>query len=156
MKQSWRPIGSIGVVLVAICLIIGWWQWWHRDNTSPATVTIYLKEQAWQVLVADTPTALTRGLSGVKQLSAHGMLFLLPQAGRPVFWMYKMQFPLDFIWINENHVVDLHTNVPAPKPGAAAAAIARVQPQVTATAVLEVPAGFVAQQQIKIGDKFSY
>jgi uncharacterized membrane protein (UPF0127 family) len=156
--SSWRRIGWPGFIMVGLVLLASiCWGLWRREPTiTKKTAIVHLQQQTWRVLVADTPAAITRGLSDVPKLTADGMLFVLPQPGQPRFWMYHMLFPLDFIWINQNKVVDILTDVPAPPPGASPANIVIVAPTTTVTHVLEVPAGFVSAHKIKVGDTFSY
>jgi uncharacterized membrane protein (UPF0127 family) len=109
------------------------------------------------VKIAQTPEQRKQGLSGVKSLAENeGMLFVFETAGIYKFWMKEMNFPLDFIWIRQNKVVDLTENLPAPSPGAPESQIASCRPKTPADMVLELPAGWIKKHQIKIGDKFSY
>jgi uncharacterized membrane protein (UPF0127 family) len=62
---------------------------------------VQIGAQRFAVEVAATPAARERGLSGHEPL-AHdaGMWFVLPEAGRPGFWMQGMRFPIDLIWVS--------------------------------------------------------
>lgn len=104
------------------------------------------------VEVADTPEERERGLSGRKDLKENnGMLFVFEKEGYYAFWMKDMLFALDFIWIRKNEIVEINENV---KPE-------NYQPPKTllpknkVDAVLEVKAGFVKKNNIKIGEKIS-
>lgn len=77
------------------------------------------------------------------------MLFVFPAAGFHSFWMKDMTFDLDFIWINNNRIVDLTENV---------SHVNQTQiymPKTEVDNVLEVNAGFIQMYGIKIGDKVS-
>jgi uncharacterized membrane protein (UPF0127 family) len=80
-----------------------------------------------------------------------GMLFVFSTSQVRTFWMKDMNFPLDFIWINQNQVVKIDENVPAP--------INKLDPPQVILSdkpvnqVLEVNAGFVSKNHISIGDK---
>ncbi len=105
------------------------------------------------VEIADDPEEQRLGLSNRPRLAEnHGMLFLYDTPRWPVFWMKDMQFPLDFIWIRENRIVDINTDVPPPPEDAQGDEIARISPDDTTTAVLEVNAGFVNRYRISLGD----
>jgi uncharacterized membrane protein (UPF0127 family) len=81
-----------------------------------------------------------------------GMLFIFKEDGRHTFWMKNMEFPLDIIWINRDKIiVDIRTSVfPCHGP------CERLIPAVSARYVLEVNAGLVQKQGIKIGEKVDF
>lgn len=103
------------------------------------------------VEVADNSGSRERGLSNRKNLAANsGMLFIFPQSQMEIFWMKDMNFPLDFIWINKNQVVNLTENVPPPSQNNGNPMI--ISSTVPVDKVLEVNAGFIKNHQIKNGD----
>jgi uncharacterized membrane protein (UPF0127 family) len=56
--------------------------------------------------VADTPDAIGKGLGGRNCIDANrGMLFVFQQAGLHQFWMKGMRFPIDMVWIDDDHEV---------------------------------------------------
>jgi len=105
------------------------------------------------VEIADTQAKMEKGLSGRNSLPENqGMLFLFKEPNFYGFWMKGMNFPLDFIWIRENEVVETTENVKPedfqpPK---------NLLPKEKVDKVLEVNAGFVEKSKIKIGDKISF
>lgn len=103
--------------------------------------------------VAETPAQIQQGLSGVEELSTDGLLFILPTASRPRFWMKDMLFNLDFLWIDTDTVVDITLDLPAPSPMATPNEIAVVQPKQTVTHVIELPAGVVEMLGFQVGDR---
>lgn len=99
--------------------------------------------------LAKTAEEITKGLSGRDFLSPQsGMLFYLGGRRIASFWMKDMRFPLDIIWINEGRIVYIVKNAPIPKT----ATIPTFTPDKPATHVLEVNAGFVEKNGIKLGD----
>lgn len=106
------------------------------------------------MVVSQTSAEITQGLSDRDEIGADGMLFVFTRPTQPTFWMYHMKFDLDFIWLNETQVVDLHESVPAPANvgESDAGKIATVRPSESVTAVIEVPAGFIQERGIKRGD----
>jgi len=54
-----------------------------------------------QLEVAQTQSALIRGLSGRTQMARdQGMLFIFPDTDRQCIWMKEMHFNLDIIWLS--------------------------------------------------------
>jgi uncharacterized membrane protein (UPF0127 family) len=103
--------------------------------------------------IADTKEKRTQGLSGRQSLPANaGMLFLMEMESKPTFWMKGMLIPLDFIWILDNKVVDVLQNVPPPEPDQQDSTLPRYSPVTQVNRVLEVNAGFIAKNGIKVGD----
>lgn len=106
----------------------------------------------WRVEVAADNWSRAQGLSGRKSLPAGGgMLFVFNKAGRHSFWMKGMNFPLDFIWINDGRVVDITANVPPFSLRSSASEIF-YKPKQPANMVLEINAGEAARYGVKIGD----
>lgn len=98
--------------------------------------------------VADSPLERQRGLSGTTFLNnKNGMLFKFDVADEHGIWMKDMLIPIDIIWIDEqNRVVSIKENVsPDTYPMV-------FKPDAPAKYVLEVTAGYVATNKIKIGD----
>ncbi len=86
-----------------------------------------------------------------------GMLFQISQGINPTaFWMKGMRFPLDFIWIKDGVVTQIHTNIPVPEPNTDDRQLPLIIPNDRVDAVLEVNAGFVKSHDIKVGDPVSY
>lgn len=86
-----------------------------------------------------------RGLGYRDSLAAErGMLFVYQNKDRYGFWMKGMRFPLDFIWITGNKVVDLSQNVATNAPP--------FSPRVPVDKVLEVNAGDIDRLGVKMGD----
>ncbi len=102
-----------------------------------------------RVQVADTPDARERGLSGRASLAPFdGMLFVFAEPS--TLWMQGMLFPLDIIWISpKGFVADIIENV-SPKSYPK-----RFSSRSPAEYAVEVPAGFVGQHNISIGDRVS-
>jgi len=80
-----------------------------------------------------------------------GMLFIFDKEERHNFWMKNMEFALDIIWVGrDRRIVDIHQNVPPCRdecPG--------ISPRAQAGFVLEVNAGFVRKNHIRIGDSLT-
>lgn len=120
---------------------------------SPADVkfkTIYINSHKFIVEIADTDEKRVKGLSDRDTLAQNaGMLFVFPTPGFYRFWMKDMKFPLDFVWINDDRIVDLTENVPATTSSSDLKTFTAKYPF---DKVLEVNAGTVKLFNIAIGD----
>lgn len=105
-----------------------------------------------EVDIARTPQEKSQGLSGRSWLrEGSGMLFLYDQPLIPAFWMKDMLFSIDIVWIRGGKVIDVSENLPIPRPRQERAELPTYAPREPITEVLEVPAGWVMRQNIKIG-----
>lgn len=105
------------------------------------------------VEVADTQEKRNRGLGGREDLAPdEGMLFVFSNVDKYSFWMKGLRFPLDFVWIRGDKVVDLIENVPPPTPGQKDDTLPIYQPKESIDKVLEIPAGSIQRLNIKVGD----
>ncbi len=103
--------------------------------------------------VADTTETRKLGLGGREKLASdEGMLFVFPEPKKHQFWMKGLKFPIDFIWIRNNVVVDIIKNAQVPPPGATDEDLPRYLPNVEVDQVLEVNSGVVDSLNIRIGD----
>ncbi|MGB9911316.1 MAG: DUF192 domain-containing protein [Microgenomates group bacterium] len=102
------------------------------------------------VEIADTPEKRERGLSERDFLPENqGMLFIFEKPDYYSFWMKGMRFPLDFVWINGDTVVEITQNVKPedlqpPKV---------LKPSQPVDKVLEINNGVVKRYGINVGDK---
>jgi len=104
----------------------------------------------FNVEIAATKEKQEQGLSGKQFLAANsGMLFIFNAPDFYEFWMKGMLFPLDFVWINGNKIVDLTENVPRPINGGP---VKIIKPKTKADKVLEINAGAINANGIKMGD----
>lgn len=131
-----------------------------NDILLPAQKQQFLQinNRVLKVEYAETAGQKTQGLSDREFLDSNsGMFFVFSKADnpRPSFWMHKMRFPLDIIWIKDNMVVDISANVPPLEFEANIKNIPRYKPKTDIDSVLEVNAGWAKLNGIKIGDKVS-
>ena len=82
------------------------------------------------------------------------MLFLFDGSSRQAMLMRDTLFPLDIIWLDRGIVVDMAPNVQT-EIGRSEKQLTRYYPRAPANMVLEVPAGWLAEHSLKIGDKLS-
>ncbi len=115
-------------------------------STVPA---ILLGDIRVPVEVVSTPEAIQKGLSGRRELpESHGMLFIFDHSAQFRFWMRRMYFPLDMIWISDaKKIVDITKNVP---PLSFFSKAVFYSPKTFARYVLEVNANFCDTHHITI------
>lgn len=119
------------------------------EKMTSTTKTIVLGTTAITVDVADTLETRAQGLSGRKELKDHeGMFFIFEEVGLHGIWMKDMNFSIDIIWFDEYaEIIHIAQDIkPSTYPEV-------FTPPTKSKYVLEVPAGFVKQEGIKLGDK---
>lgn len=118
-----------------------------QNSTSPS---VTVGNTLIPVEVAREYAAIQKGLSGRPYLDQNsGMLFVFPKASIYSFWMPDMNFPIDILWINNGRVVDTDenmTNIFDPTNPR------YYRPSSPAQFVLEINAGFIRRNNIRIGD----
>lgn len=114
---------------------------------------VVINDAKIKVEIADTQTKRSQGLGGRESLASdEGMLFIFEKVDKYPFWMKGLKFPLDFVWIKEDKVIDLLTNIPPPQSGQKDETLPIYQPKEPINKVLEVNAGTVDRLKIKVGD----
>jgi len=139
------------IAIVTACVVsFVSYQVFFTANFNRGTVTV--GNAKYEVLIAETTQELERGLSGVSSLSpSSGMFFIFQTSAKYSFWMKDMKFPIDIIWIDDSlHVVFIKESVsPETYPDTFA-------PPSSARYVLEVSAGEVGKNKIKVGDSVTF
>ncbi|MFH1145768.1 MAG: DUF192 domain-containing protein [bacterium] len=127
----------------------------RRDLSSFGQASMVIGNNQLTVFMADSSDEWAQGLAGQESLPYNiGMLFVFPEPGERQFWMKKMKFDLDLIWLNDNKVIGVTSNVDYHDQDRL------YYPPGPADAVLEVPAGWVERtgwvegNGIKIGDSY--
>ena len=123
---------------------------YYLVNEEKTNLTI--KETEISVDLAITKEEQIKGLSGRKALpSGTGMLFIYNQPRKVSIWMKDMNFPIDIIWIDDKKQVSYFKKSVSPDTYPESFA-----PNVPVRYVLEVPAGFVEENYIQIGDNLEF
>ncbi len=113
--------------------------------------TLQIGNQQIVVEISDSNSLRQKGLAGRQSLPInHGMLFIFDSYVKTSFWMKGMLMDIDLIWIKDNRIIGLvenirHPDKTQPKPQV-------IHPKRSYNRVVEVPAGWVKQNRIKIGD----
>ena len=108
--------------------------------------------------LALTPETRTLGLGGRDGLDRDaGMLFVLPRDGVETFWMRRMRFPLDFVWISaDRRVLEVTEDVAQPAAGTSDSALQLYRSAQPVRFVLEINAGRAREWGIRVGDAVSF
>ena len=98
--------------------------------------------------IASTDEQRIRGLSGVEKLNENeGMLFLFDKPSKQGFWMNKMNFPIDIIWLDSNNkVVHIEKQL---EPCKLFLACPVYNSQVDSIYVIELRSGFADDHSVK-------
>jgi uncharacterized membrane protein (UPF0127 family) len=121
---------------------------------KPSVSNIQINNTTFQAEVADTASKRSKGLGGRASLGeTEGMLFIFDKADKHPFWMKGLSFPLDFVWIKDNKVIDILENIPSPKAGQVDSDLPIYSSKVEADKVLEINAGSISKFGIKVGDE---
>ncbi len=108
-----------------------------------------LGESVINIDIAATSSDRTRGLSGRESIDHdYGLFFVFEESGYHGIWMKDMHFPIDIIWIDESMRINhIEKNV---KPESFPKVFT---PKKKSRYVLELNAGYVDKNGIRIGDQ---
>ena len=143
-------------MLALVGLLIGaslmWLAYVQLQARASMFRTVYVDGTVVHVTIADSPQEREQGLSGRAQLPPdEGLLFIFGEPGAYGFWMKDMIFPIDILWFSAIreliHVEELVSPDSYPT---------QYTPQGDSLYVLEVPAGFVEENEVNIGDKLTF
>jgi len=142
------------VLLILVVVSLTLWLAFRLKASQPTRVLVGNK--VLEVTVARTLAEREKGLSDRASLCPDcGLLFLFDQPGIYPFWMRKMRFDIDILWIKGNQIVDITYGARKPSQGEFDAPRTIYQSQVPVDKVLEVNAGWVTAKGIKVGDEVS-
>ncbi len=125
-------------------------------SPSPeAKKTITVGGKTFFIEIADTPEKRQKGLSGRKELEKNsGLLFVFDKENtRPPFWMKGMEMPIDIVWIDNDKVIQLNTDVKPEPTDTPDKDLRLYTPNQPVDQVLELSAGTVKEMKIRVGDK---
>jgi len=147
------------IVIIAAILLFMIKKDSQQNETNPVLYSItdrskgnlLINNHMLKVEIVNTPSSIIQGLSGRTEIGSDGMLFVLPERRQGNFWMKDMLFDLDFVWIKNSRVVDLHENIAAPSKIGFEEDINRIRTDQYVDLVLELPAGKIKELQIQRG-----
>lgn len=107
-----------------------------------------------KIETADSPEERSQGLSDRKSLCSDcGLLFIFDQPGFYPFWMRRMNFDIDILWVRDGEVAEITYEAKAPPKEEFESPKTFYQSKVPVEMVLEVNSGWVKENGIKIGDR---
>lgn len=123
----------------------------------PTTTVVLPNGTPIEAELALTPEEQARGLMYRTELdNSQGMLFVGDRATRRSFWMYRCRIPLDMVWMDGAHrIVEIVRSAPPcvdPDPGNCPSYGGTVE----SVYVLELAAGQVDRQGLRIGDRIAF
>ena len=140
------------LLFLIILLIFGGLIYYQYKKGNTLNGKVIIQEETFNVQIVDKPDEMKKGLSERGSLPANqGMLFVFPTKGDYPFWMQGMKFPLDIIFINDNKIVTIHEEIPAPLYPNENLQVYRSK--TPADKVLELNAGSVNKFKMKVGDE---
>ena len=114
------------------------------------TPTVTINGQSIAVTVADSAEEKEIGLSETKSLPQNqGMIFLFEKPDYHAFWMKNMKLPIDIIYIKDDRIVTIQSNVWPPKKEESPLVYVPTEPS---DKVLEINAGLSEKYDFKKGD----
>ncbi len=160
IKKGWPKrlviITSLGVICVSLAMNnLPVWSW--KLAADHSHLKLKLSDSAWLTAeLAKTPDSREQGLGQRSDLEVDGMLFVFSRNDRYRFWMKNMSLALDFIWIKDQRVVELTTDVQPPVSDTPSQELMIYQPMQPVDMVLELPAGQVQARDIQVGDRLFF
>lgn len=107
-----------------------------------------------EVEFARTRAEQVQGLSDRHELPwGRGMLFQYSRPSFQRFWMKRMHFAIDMVWIRDGRLVSVSHRVPTAAPGTPDSELPTYGPRELVDSVLEVPAGFAEASGWRQGDR---
>lgn len=155
-------------VLLLLVIMIGFIFFNPTRKSSPEfpflpqrtiSAEVQINEAKFTVEVAKTREKRNRGLGGREKMASDaGMLFIFEKEDKYPFWMKDLKFPLDFIWIKKDKIVDILQNIPPPVPDQKDESLPIYVSREPIDKVLEINGGTAERLNIKVGDivKFKF
>ena len=126
------------------------------SSTDRRFMTVYIAGRPFELEISETASEIQQGLSDRDEVSADGMIFVLPIRSTPRFWMKNMRFDLDFVWVDRGRVVGIVEQVKAPPPETPDSMLDVVSPSGMVSHVIELPAGTIQREGLQIGDAVEF
>lgn len=125
--------------------------------TDAKIINAKIGSKTYTLEIARTMQEKAKGLSGRWQMAAnHGMIFVFKHKSRPSFTMHGMRFPLDFVWLNYDKVVELTENVARPAKETIIDSSMGITSDHNFDLAIELNAGEIKNSQVKVGDQIIF
>ena len=117
-------------------------------------IDVCINKKCFESRIADTPQTRVKGLMNQDRLPINeGMLFIFNEYKVHEFWMKNMNFPLDIIYINNDHIISsIIRNAPPCKTEECDI----YKPKNKSMMVLEINGGLAEKYDIKIGQNVEF
>ena len=156
-------LALLGAGILSVALLVSWL--YRPQKTSYTTLSEYLAslpdgsfiqttigERSYQLEIANTAGSISHGLSDRAQIGSDGMIFVMPSRAYHSFWMPRMHFDLDLVFLDEDRIVQIIDHVPAAPADMPQAQMPLYTNDRLANLVIELPAGRTALNNIQVGD----
>lgn len=148
-------IGAGIVLLIVIALIFSQVFSSRLSETFKETPSATINKQTFTLELAKSGKDQEIGLSKYNNLDQNkGMLFIFQKPGFYPFWMKKMKFPIDIIYVNKDKIVEIFSDVKPPKSQDQNPPV--YQSSQPADKVLEINSGLSKKFNFKKGDTVTY
>ncbi len=143
--KKWQFVLFAVIAISFLVLKVYDWFYWPKGD-------VLFGDKSIKVLIADRPSHQYKGWSDRNSMgSVEGMWFDFNSRAYYIMVMRDMKFPLDIIWIDDGKIIDIAPSL-QPEPEREESQLTQYRPRLPATDVLEVKAGFIAENSLKIGD----
>ena len=149
-KKNERRLLSVVIIILAVISGVIFMTITSRAPIVNDLVTVEINGHIIRAELAQTPEEHYRGLSNREALDPdRGLLFIFEDSSRKSFVMREMNFPLDIIFISNDTITDVFSDL-VPEGSQPENIYQSSQP---VNLVLEVRAGYCQAQGIKPGDQ---
>jgi uncharacterized membrane protein (UPF0127 family) len=149
---------KILIALLLICFFVYVFKFLDRKPNS-TEIKISSASTTIVATIANTENKRSLGLSYTEKLDENaGMLFIFDDVNQKNFWMRDMNYDLDIIWLDVNKQVNgFFENVPAASYNSKHPELSKIYHSPDNTKyVLEVNAGTISKDKIKVGDTLDF
>lgn len=145
------------LLMIAIGIFAVFWTGNIPFSNLFSSSKVIVNGKEYKAILAKSDKERMKGLSNRSSLDKNsGMLFVFDKKNIYPFWMKDMKFPIDIIYIDDNTIVDIIENVPAPDKKTPVSSLPIIKPKSAANFVFEINAGQSKQNNIKIGNKVTF
>ncbi len=160
--DKWGKIILVVVTSLSIAVFGWYWRWRQIRRATLSGYLLTLPDytmvtgnfggESRQFELVHSSAAVQQGLSDRSEIGSDGMLFVMPARGFYPFWMPRMQFDLDIVWLDEGRVVDISYEVKA-QPNVPTTQLPLYTSKTPANMVLEIASGQAQAWHLQVGDE---
>lgn len=150
-----KVVGIIITVIILVGIIVLTIRFNPFAGLFKKTAKVEVANHTFTAEVAKSDAEKEVGLSNRASIADdRGMVFLFDEPGIYSFWMKKMKFPIDILFIKDDKIVTIFKQVTPPPADTDVAdnQLPIYTPQSEINRVLEINSGLVDKYGIKVGD----